>query len=154
MDVSKMIGYKFFKEHEDGNIETVRIIKYFNHVKGNTIKVLKTFKDETEDCIFDVNDLKKYTPLQPVGMLMMSGVSLEGSKDVIISTYLLDRLENKDPRPFVICRQNITDVFYNLLIKDDDDMIAGLSMNILNIPQGFDYGLMMVSDQILFTNTT
>lgn len=151
MDLSKMLGYKFFRELDDGNIECIRLIKYYKLGNDETIKLINV--NTKEDIVCSPRDLKKYKPLQPVGMLMINGVSLEGNQDVIVASYLLDRIEARDTRPFAVCRQNITDVYYNLLIKDESDMIAGLSMNILNIPQGFDYGLMLVSDEILYSDT-
>lgn len=152
MDVTKMIGYKFFKENkEDNSIECIRIVNAWDFKRDKTLKVIDT--NSKEEKIIEVDDLKEYTPLKPVGMIMINGVTFEGSKDVIIAGYLLDRIENRDSRPFVVCRQNITDLYYNLIIKDESQMIAGMSMNILNIPQGFDYGFMIVSDNLLYSNT-
>ena len=151
MDVTKMIGYKFFREKEDNSIECIRITNAWDFKRDKTLKIVDV--DSKEEKIIEVDELKNYTPLKPIGMLMINGVVFEGSKDVIVAGYLLDRIENKDSRPFVVCRQNITDLYYNLIIKDESEMITGMSMNILNIPQGFDYGYMLVSDQLLYSNT-
>ena len=150
MDLTKMLGYKFFKEKEDGSVECIRFIKHIKTGNQETLKVIDTNTKLTD--FISINDLKKYKPLQPVGVLMFHGVEIENTKDVIVASYLYNRLEQRDPRPFCICRQDITDVFYNILVKDESDMIAGLSMNILNIPSGFDYGLMLLSDKVLFTD--
>ena len=150
MDLGKMIGYKFFKENEDKEIECIRILKYWNFGDTDSIKVINT--KTNEDKIIDIRELKTYTALKPDAMLMFSSVIIDGAEDVIVAAYLLDRLENRDMRPFCVCRQGITDVYYNLLIKDESDMLAGLSMNILNIPQGFDYSVMLASDEVKFSN--
>lgn len=151
MDLSKMIGYKFFKEKEDKTIDCIRLLKYWNFGNTNSVKVLDV--NTNEEKIITTYDLGKYKPLSPEGMIMLSAVTIDGNKDIIAASYLLDRIENRDPRPFCVCRQGITDVYYNILIKDESEMIAGMSMNILNIPSGFDYGIMLLSDEILFTNT-
>lgn len=151
MDLTKMLGYKFFKEKEDGSIECIRFIKHIQVGNQESLKVIDV--DTKLETFISIHDLKKYKPLQPVGVIMFHGVEIENTKDVIIASYLYDRLEQRDPRPFCICRQDITDVFYNLLVSDESQMIAGLSMNILNIPSGFDYGLMILSDKVLFTDT-
>ena len=151
MDLSKMIGYKFFREKDNDEIECIRITGYNKSTVGDFIKITN-LNDGTSDFVSEAY-LKRYKPLTPEGLLMLSSVELEGNPDVIISAFLLDKIEARDVRPFCICRQGMIDVFYNLLIKDESEMIAGLSMNIFNIPSGFDYGLMVASDVINFSNT-
>lgn len=152
MDLSKMIGYKFFREREDKSIECIRITKFTQSTQGDYIKV---YDVNTKGSTFVTEDelKKKYKPLSPEGMIILSSVELEGNPDVIISAFLLDRIEARDVRPFCICRQGVIDVYYNMFVKDESEMIAGLSMNILNIPAGFDYGIMVAADQVNFSNT-
>lgn len=169
MDLSKMIGYKFFREKrlkkvgdnnlysllpsdvDNNEIECIRIIKFHQTTEGNFVKVINVDTKET-DTITEA-ELKKYNALQPEALVMFSTVMVERHKDVIISTYMLESLENRDHKPFCICRQGVIDPYYNLLIKDESEMIAGVSMNILNIPSGFNYAELLMSDDVLFSDT-
>ena len=148
MDLNKMIGYKFFREINENEIESLRLMKVYDI---NDVISLKMMNTKTEEIvILSEKDLSKYSALKPEGILIFSGVEIDNAQDVIVAAYLLDKIENRDLRPFCVCRQCITDIYYNLLIQDTSDMIVGMSMNITNIPQGFDYGTMLLADNVLF----
>lgn len=146
-----LIGYKFFKNNEDGSFDKIRILKVYN----TPDKEMATIIDLNTKIMTDINiqDLKSYTPLKGEGMIMISSVKTNNQDDVIVAAYLIDQIQSGKMIPFCVCRQCITDLYYNLLIQDESDMISGMSMNALNVPQGFDYGFMLLSDKVIRTDT-
>jgi hypothetical protein len=55
--------------------------------------------------------------------------------------------------PYAICRQSITDIFYNLLCRDESEQIVGLSVNRDDCPTNFDIGLMLACNSIKHTES-
>ena len=150
------VGYKLFKEYED-SLEIIRIIK----VKKSSIYDIPneiTIKDEGTGVIKEikVDSLKGYTPLEPDGYMTFNIVSVADSNgnlsnDVIVTASKVLNIKIGDTIPFAICRQSITDVFYNLLCKDESEMIAGLSINQNSCPSNFDFRLMLACNDIVYS---
>lgn len=161
MRLYNMIGYKLFKENEDGSIHMIRIVGMRRPYKINAAT-----KDPDEITIFDyatdekrkvkVTELKEYSPLEPDGIFTISGVTINNpdkkkpSKDVIatISKFITIKI-GLSSIPFAVCRQSITDVFYNLLVQDESDMIVGLAINQETCPSNFDYKIMFAASDIV-----
>ena len=146
-----LIGYKFFRNLEDGSTEKIRLINIYQTPDKELATIIDLNTKETST--MDIKDLKNYTPLKAEGMIMISSVKTNNQDDIIVAAYLIDQIQNGKMIPFCVCRQCITDLYYNLLIKEESDMIVGMSMNILNVPQGFEYGYMLLSDKVIRTDT-
>lgn len=161
MKISDSLGYKLYKEQEDGSLDIIRVMHVRKYVDGGepseiTIKHINEENSENEKV--RVDSLKGYTPLMPDGLCKFSTVSVkdmttnELSKDVIITAHKINNIMVGDGMPFAICRQSVTDVFHNLFCHDESEMIAGLSINLNNIPAGFDYGILLTCEEITYSD--
>lgn len=159
MKISSMLGVKLFKELEDNTIDLIRIVnmkKYADKSDPTEVTILNLGTNEKKK--INIKELKGYTPLEPDGILTFSTVLVKDystgklSKDVVITGNKFINMKFGDVVPYFVCRQSVTDVFYNLLCKTEDDMIAGLSVNRDNVPAGLDYGILLACDQITYSD--
>jgi hypothetical protein len=157
MKIENMLGYKLYKEENDKLI-SYRIIK-IRKPKSTGAPCEITVKDLDTDEILKVKveDLKGFTPLRADGYLTFNIVHINDQhggilRDVVVTASKIDNLEIGDNRPYAVCRQSITDVFYNLLCKDYDDMIVGLSVSQDTCPTNFDFFTMLACDGIDYSD--
>lgn len=166
MKLYNMLGYKLFKEDGD-KIHMIRIVGMHK-----PITVDKNTPDPAEITIYDydkqhketvrVETLKGYSPLKPDGILNLSIVNIKGKddklhRDVIVSAIKYIEVELGIPgisdSPYVVCRQSINDIFYNLFNNDPDHKsLVGLSVNKETCPANFDFRLMMACDNVMRTD--
>ena len=163
MRLFNMIGYKLYKDNEDGTAHIIRITGM-----RKPFKITNTTPDPSEIIIYDydtneskkvrVDSLSEYHPLKPDGILTSSIVRVKDKDgkicdDVIVSAIKYINLEFKiNPMPFAVCRQNITDVFYNIISTNEDDMLAGLAINQDDCPSNFDFGIMFACNEVLYSD--
>ena len=157
MKISKMKGFKLFKELEDGTIHLIRIVDMKQYKDGaDPIDVTIVDQGNGEKKKIRVDELKGYTPLEPDGLCIFSTVNVKDtntgkvSKDVIITGSKILNVKFGDNIPYCVCRQSVTDIFYNLLCSDEEHTIAGLSVNRDNIPTNFNYMQLLGCDEILY----
>ena len=152
MKVENMLGYKIFKETEDG-LKMYRIIKIKTYPDGGspsrmTVKDL----DTGEEKIVRIEDMKDYTPLTPDAYLTFNKVHIVNNgkilNDVVITASKILNLKVGDTMPYAVCRQSCTDIFYNLICKDESDMIVGLSVNQDDCPTNFDFREILACDGV------
>lgn len=157
MKLKAMSGYKLFKELEDGTIDLIRIVELFNRDTNNPKAMIKN-QGTGETKKVDVSELKGYTPLEPDGLATFNIVKIRTGentfvKDVIVTASKILNIKIGDTLPYAVCRQNITDIFYNLLTKQEEDMMVGLSVNRDTCPSNFDFGLMLACDEIVYSES-
>ena len=151
--MNKYLGYKFYKENEDGSFDIIRIVKLYEFNDKVLIRNEETGKEKA----VTFASLKSYTPLKPTGMITFSEVKIYDnndkrlfSKDVIVCLYrMIDIQLDQNIPPYAICRQNINDIFYNLLADKEQHDIVGLSITRDNCPTNFDYRMMAACDEIV-----
>lgn len=160
MNIQGMIGYKFFKEEENDEIKLIRLIKTRKYKNTITDPAEVTVRDEDTGEVYKIRTDKiknEYKPLIPDGLLTFNIAGLRTPKgivhDVIITASKILNIQVGDRIPFAVCRQNITDIFYNLLCKGEDDMMVGLAVNQDNCPTNFDYRIMLSCDSINYTDS-
>jgi uncharacterized protein YneF (UPF0154 family) len=158
-----MIGYKLFKEEKDGHIHIVRITKVHK-----PYKITKDSKDPSWMTIFDyddnetkkvrVEDYKDYHKLIPDAIATFSIATIkdkEGKifKDVIVTAtkYLAVQIDSHS-LPYAVCRQNITDIFANLISNSDNHGLVGLAVNQDTCPSNFDYRLMFAANSVEYSD--
>ena len=162
MRLYNMIGYKLYKDDGNGNSHMVRIVGM-----RKPFKIDKTTKDPSEITIYDyadgekkkvrVDSLKEYSPIKPDGIFTISIAHIRDQKgnilrDVVATAAKYINIElGLSKVPYAVCRQNITDVFYNLLSKDENDTLVGMSINMDNCPSNFDFRLMFAADNIIYS---
>jgi hypothetical protein len=156
-----MIGYKLFKEREDGSIHMLRIVDM-----RKPFKITKDTKDPAEITVYDydteerkkvrVDSPKEYSPLKPDGIFTASIVQIQDNdgqmhKDVIVTATKYLNIElGLNVMPYAACRQNITDFFYNILTTNPEPDMVGLSVNQDDCPTNFDFGLMFAASDVEF----
>lgn len=153
-----MVGYKLFKENEDGSVHILRIVEVRKPYKltSNTKDPaeIKVRDEETKEISkVRVDTLSEYHPLTPDGVITASVVNMNSkdarSKDVIITgTKYLDLKVNPRTMPFCVCRQSITDIFNNLQIRQESEMLVGLAVNQNDCPTNFDYKMMFMQSDV------
>lgn len=151
LNSKNILGYYLFKETDD-NLDIIRVVK----VQGKDDNAKLTIKDSDGNIKnLVIEDLKGYTPLEPDAILTFNIVEVLEAEDKIASDVVVTaskflNMKVGDTFPFAICRQSITDVFYNLLVSKEEDMMVGLSVNQNNCPAGYDIGLMLACNNISF----
>ena len=155
--IQSMVGYKLFREHED-YIEMIRIVHSRKYKDGDP-SVIKIRDESTGEVKkVRVDSLKDFTPLEPDGYITFNIVNVRDddgkvTKDIIVTGSKILNIKIGDKMPYVVCRQCITDVFYNLLCTSENCTIAGLSVNKDNCPTNFDYRLMLACDSIVYNES-
>lgn len=163
MKLFAMVGYKLYKQLEDGSIHMIRIVNV-----RKPYKVTSSTKDPSEFTIYDystketkkdrVENYKDYTPLTPDGILTFNIVNVvdgagEIHKDVMVTaaSYMTIKL-GLSKMPYAVCRQSITDIFNNLqVINMDEDMMVGVSVSQDTCPTNFDFRLMVACSDIIYS---
>jgi len=135
---------KFYKVNEDDSIEFLRLIKAKN---ANSYVLLNSEKERiklTED------ELSKYVKLRPDGYINYSIVSLDaGIRDVIVSMFKREDIENGDAIPYCICRQNIFDLFTHNFTQNNTVQFVGCSVSKDTCPADIDYKMIMGCNAII-----
>lgn len=148
MEVEKMRGYIIFKENKDESITMFRIMRVNNN------KVIVRNMDTEEEKILEKDELKNYTILEPDGYITFNIVKISNTfRDVVVTASRIRDLKNGDTFPFAVCRQNIIDVFYNLLVKDESEMMVGLSISRNTCPANYSMTLMLACNEIEFSES-
>lgn len=163
MRLYNMIGQKLFKENEDGSVHLLRIVGM-----RKPFKITPETKDPSEIKVYDydskettkvnVSELSGYHPLEPDGILAASVVWVKNekgeiTKDVIVSVSKFLMLKLRDGQlPFAVCRQSITDIWYNLLAHDENDTMVGVAVNHNNCPANFDYKVMFACNDVEYSD--
>lgn len=155
--VYNMKGYKLFKEEGD-HIHMIRIVHF-----RKPYKIKDSTKSPAEITIYDydtderkkvrVDSLSEYHPLKPDGIFTVTIANLLNSKNKIVKDIIVTgtkylNMEVGMTMPYAVCRQNITDIFYNLMCQDADDTMVGLALNQDTCPSNFDFGLMFAANSI------
>lgn len=147
--INKYRGYKFYKVDENDKVDIIRIvdIEEFND------KVLIKKEDGSKKSI-TIGALKDYTPLEPTGFVMFTRVLMGNDPmtavdDIIVSLYRLLDVKLDMNEPYAICRQNITDFFYNLIATEEDHGQVGVSVSRDNCPTNIPYQTLAVCDSVI-----
>lgn len=160
MSLYRMLGYKLFKQDEDGNTHMLRIVHMHK-----PYKITSSTKEPSEITVYDydtkerkkvrTDSLKDYSPLKPDAIITLAIATINvddktSYKDVIITgtKYLNVEVSGGKTLPYVICRQNVTDVFYNILTTDEEHMMSGISISQDTCPTNVDFTLFLSADGI------
>lgn len=156
IDLSMFLGYKFFKMIDDETYELIRIIS----VKDKDHTRCTIMNEETkEKSKVDYEYLKSYTPLQPYGLIVFNILKLDSgdkvsSKDIMITGYkLLDlKLKLNNNEPYIICRQSVNDIFYQLISKNpEDNEMVGFSVTRETCPTNIQMSTLTACSEVLDT---
>ena len=112
LNLKNMLGMKVFKENEE-NIELYRVIGH----KGDKVFVRNEADESTS--YNSIEDFEGFTPLAADGYFTANIVTIrdpetkKNEEDVVVTCSKVLEMEIGQTFPFAICRQSITDVFYN-----------------------------------------
>ena len=152
MNSKNILGFKLFKENEDNSIDMIRITKVKTSEKDEFSTL--TIYDYNKDDYYKIKlkDLSGYTPLEPDAVFTASIVNMTDcndniSKDVIVTTNKYIFLKSNE-LPYAVCRQSIVDVYNEIFMTSEVNNLVGMSMNKNDVPNGFDFTVMLAADSI------
>lgn len=155
MKSSTMLGYKLVKINEDESVHMIRIVGMKLGYKLSRDKHAKAMTvydyDTKETSEWRIEDFKDYAPLEPDATLTVSIATVNDGqvsvKDVIVTASRFIDMK-MSMVPYVVCRQNVTDVFYNLLSQSTENNMVGMSCNKDTCPVGMDFRIMLAANNI------
>lgn len=162
-DVFKTLGkmcYKYLSE-KDESLELLRIVG----ITSSDIVKVKILESEDKNNIGKINKVsynklhEEYTFLEPSGIIIFSDVnvgthnnengSIRNVSDVIVAEYRTIDINSGNYEPWVVCRQNITDLFSQLLVQENpEEALVGMSTTKASLPAGIDYKIMMACESV------
>lgn len=133
-----MKNEKFYKYDENDELIEIRIKK----IKNENCFVV--YDKDGNEFTLNKEELKEYTKLRPHGYISFSCVGLDGGiRDIIISYYKREDIDKDGKIPYVICRQNIIDIF-NLGSRS----VIGSTVSQANCPKGIDFKNLIVARSV------
>lgn len=149
LKIFKELGNVYYRFVSDDKIEKKRIIGIQNsevvRVKDlDTNNVSKVKISEFKDSGYQLLIHDGFILFSVVSMVNKSDNKIH--KDVMISLYREDDIESNIP--YCICRQGITDVFYNLLKTGQDIDLVGMSVTQDTCPAELDFNMVRMCNGI------
>ena len=150
----KYLGYKMYKELEDGSFNLIRIIR----IKSSGIYIMN--EDTKEEKKVSIDNLKGYTPLEPYGVISFSIIALNVPKeddksstdtmnDVAIMLYKKLDLELGNYEPYAICRQSVNDLFADLGTDTGNSNQFGVCISRENCPGQVNFSILAACDEVI-----
>lgn len=159
-DVYIALGKIFYKYIED-DLTVYRIVGFSNQqtVKAKVIEgknkdsiVTMKYKDVCDNYTFLLENAKIILSTVNVGNRNTDNGLLLSVSDVIIAEYRTNDINKGITEPWCVCRQNITDVFSQLMTRDNpEEALVGLSVTKDSMPEGLDYKMMLACESIINT---
>jgi hypothetical protein len=139
------IGAKFYKvinpDPDNVEVEILRLLRIRN------MDTYILYDDDFNEVKLSRDEFMKYTRLIPDGYITCSIVGMYGLDDVIVTLVRhSDVVETGNYVPFVVCRQQISDLFANAFYNDGTTKV-GLSINRNNCPKGIE-----IKDVLVYTD--
>ncbi len=129
---------KLYKYNDEGTLEMVRVKRIKNEDR------FIVYNEDKEEFTLNAEEIKKYNKLRPNGFISITCVGLEkGLRDVIVSYYKREDVDKEGKIPYVICRQNIIDVF-NVGSRD----VIGATVSQATCPKGIDFKTLILAKSI------
>ena len=154
-EIMSMMGLKYYRNIDENNFEIIRII----NIKGTDECICLC--DNGEKVSKTPNEiLSNYTKLIPDGIITFACVetlitpeSAKNVDDVLVMVRTYNNIENDDPYPDLICRQNIVDLFYELSHNGESTDIVGTSICRSQIPSNMPMDLFIRCDKVNYIVT-
>ena len=153
--VRSLLGYKFYK-FEDGKCKNIRVVGIKNKDVVKIIHEDDYLHIETMNPNDIIND---YTKLISDGLMTFNIVKLFINKekegisedDIIVCLYKASTMRDNIQEPDVVCRQNITDLYYNYQRQDEETEMVGMCMTHATCPANLDYMIMTACDGVEYS---
>ena len=153
--VRSLLGYKFYK-FENGKYNIIRIV----NVKNKDVVKIIHEDDYIHTETMNPNDIiNNYTKLISDGLMTFNIVKLFINKekegisedDVIVCLYKNSTMRDNIQEPDVVCRQNITDLYYNYQRQNEETEMVGMCMTHATCPANLDYMIMTACDGVEYS---
>lgn len=140
-DGFRILGNQYFKYINDEDVDLIRVVKTIND------KEVVVLNDNGETYNISPKEIQdNYELLATDGLITVAvadmGLDVNGHvvEDVVVCLYRKNEMELGDYSPFVICRQNITDFFYNYLSQSlEPHNMCGVSVSRTSCPENVDW---------------
>ena len=149
--IRTMLGKKYYKAISDDKFEIIRVTGFKNE---NVIEI--TREDGNKEKVNPDDVLMNYTELIPDGFMTFSIVTMKIKNkntfcdDVIVCVHRMTDLDKKDNDPYLVCRQNITDIFYNYQASTENHPYVGLSVTRDTCPANIDFTIIRACDDVSY----
>lgn len=146
LNINNILGYKCYNYVNETVLQLFRVVKIQNE---DTIVLEDIHGDIGKRFKINIEDLKKeYKFLKPEATISFSIVQLQGKiKDVIVALHKREDIENKNNIPYCVCRQNVTDVHANTIMKGPINYV-GASVSIETVPEGVPYEMLVACESV------
>lgn len=145
MDIkSSLVGVKYFRYTDDNELELIRIL---NDSNPNDFKYKKEGEAKRGRISRDTLD-KEYSKLTPDGVIYFNIVTVGELEDVMIMMYRSKDINEKATLPYLVCRQNVTDLFANTINPDYNNLITGLAISQDSLPEKISMETILACDNI------
>jgi hypothetical protein len=144
-----MLGLKLFKQKENSDdFDIIRVTRIYNTEK---VRVTDSEGNNIKKTLEEIRD-EGYTVLQSIGVVSFSTVTIGKNSDVIVT--LLRRVDALTGLtvPCVICRQSVTDFFYNILAQEYDHGMVGVSVSDKTCPSNIEYAQLLACNDITYSD--
>lgn len=156
-EIFKSLGKIFYKYISEDYLEVFRIIGFAGNdtvkvkvIEGGDVNSTLTMKYKTI--------CEEYTFLLPDGVIVFSEVNV-GTRntdnglrlnvsDIIVAQYRSDDISSGNMEPWAVCRQNITDLFSQMMVENPEDALVGMSTTKASLPAGVEYEIMMACESM------
>lgn len=144
-----MSGDRFYKKVSNDDSEDIRLVRF----KGvNDVSVIQTNGKQFK--ISKQSLEENYVKLIPDGIVTFSIVDTgkvndKDTKDILVSLYKTDDLNDGNNIPYVVCRQNIQDFFTTQINTNPYVQYAGLCMSKNSCPEGVQFEMILACNGIL-----
>ena len=150
MNTPILPGTKIYRwistEYAKNILEVARIV----WVHDDAVKI-KHYKDDeaatTEKITMEELKSRSYTILNPDAYIGFSVVSTNKLEDVEVTIYRKKEIDEKNPLPYCVCRQSITDFFANALAESMN--FYGVCVSQDTIPEGVAMESILACDEVL-----
>lgn len=134
------LGSIYFNENE-----TLRIL---NDKNPNKIKCMVNYTLKRKYLTLDELQ-NNYTRLTPHGIAYFNIVKIGDIEDVMIMVYRKKDIDNSEQLPYIICRQNITDIFANTIVKNYNNLETGCCVSKKSLPEKVNMENLLACDGII-----
>lgn len=146
------LGLKYYRYKSDSedSLEVIRIIGLINNTDVK-VSVIEGAENDVTETVMNLDSIEKdYRALIPAGLITFNDVLLKeaSDKDMTVDDIIVLFYKYGGKEPSVICRQNVTDFFYQLRAQSEDDVYVGVSVTKDTIPEGIEFNNLLACSGI------
>lgn len=149
--VFTLVGRKFYRyldENDESSLEVVRVIGVQN---VESVKIKK--EDGSVEKVNPEYIIENYRAIKSDGVMGFAIVSINDGcgnlvNDIIVCLYKQSDLDEHNTMPYVVCRQNVNDIFYEYMNPNPEVLYAGCSVSVDSIPSHLNMDSMLQCESV------